>query len=314
MAFDLAFDFRGSVEYVTDPSYGCGVILSHTYPHTYTASNGNSLNAGWTVAPNSCQDKDATNDPRIAGLTYANGQVGTFQIDLASGSNPGAGSYSIDLAAGDPTAVANVSFEIRDDATALITRSGINTSGADNYVDASLASITATTSWTGTPVTKTFASTTCYVLFNITGSGARYDCFNHFRLTQAAAPATLGASLLLLGIPFIRAGLGIAYSLAVDPLVLHLNAAAVGLQFTSGSGKAYSLAVDPLTLHLNLADVGLTFTAPFQYSLAVDPLIVHLNLADVALAYSPFTPPRALPSTSGRSPYLEYRRHRRMGR
>lgn len=366
MAFDLGFNYRSTAGYVTDPSYGVPV-LSETYPHTYTAANGYSINAGWATAP-STADRSNTNDPRIAGINYHGSTDLDFTVDLSSGSAPGAGTYTVDIAMGDAGSSNDDSYLLLDTSTTLIDATnggaGIGGIGAGSFYDATVSIVTASTTWTGATVSKTFATTTAILRLKPIIST---NTVAHFRLTLAASgtaytlavdpmtlhlnaqdvgltvtapqaytlavdPLTLqinpgdvglavtpasqgiGGSLLLLGLQFTRpaTGGGIAYSLAVDPLTLHLNLDDVGLQVSGPT--SYSLAVDPLVLHVNLADVGLTLTAPFQYSLAVDPLVIHLNGGDVGLAYSPFTPPRALPSTSGRSPYLEYRRHRRMGR
>lgn len=178
MAFDMGFDFRSTSGYVTDPSYGVPV-LAETYPHTYTAANGYSINAGWSAAPNAL-DRVNTNDPRIAGANWTSTSK-TFQVDLSSGSAPGAGDYSVDIAAGDPGNSNPVNFDLKDNTTSLIYRSGYFGLAANEFMDATLTEVTATTTWTGTPVTKTFASTTANLVISPDNVG--FSMMAHFRLT-----------------------------------------------------------------------------------------------------------------------------------
>ena len=206
MAFDMGFDFRGTAGAAIDPAYGVPV-LAEIYPNTYTNANGDSINAGWTFGDNvTGADRGPGNDPRIVGINFTanDGTPRNFTIDLASGSAPGAGTYSIDLADGD---AANFShpedFKILDTATVLIdgTNGGAGfTTTQAQYVDATLAIVTATINWTGTPVTKTFATTMAIIRTSIDNLGDN-NCLAHFRLTlqegaEADAQPPSGLSLL----------------------------------------------------------------------------------------------------------------------
>lgn len=364
MAFDMGFDFRNTAGFVTDPAYGVPV-LAEAYPHTYTNGNGLSINAGWSVLPQGAEDRAAGNDPRIAGENFRSnsGPASTFTVDLSSGSAPGAGTYSIDLASGGVNQTSVVDFKLFDNATLLIdgTNGGAGTSiGVGHFLDASLADVTASTTWTGTPVTKTFATTTVNYTMAIDGL-TDFSYLSHLRLTlQGGLSVTVdplvikaglsdvslsltpaatgtGGSLLLLGLQFTRPASGGGLTLTVDPLVVNVNLPDVGL--STNQPIAYSVTVDPLAIQVNLPDVGLALNQHQAYTLAVDPLLISvflpdvgLNLTpqklsitvdtlavtvmlgDVVLSVSPFVPPRTPFLPSGIHPYLEYRRHRRMGR
>jgi hypothetical protein len=187
MPFDLGFNFRNTGGFVTDPAYAVPV-LGETYPHTYTNGNGQSLNAGWD-AIDLGQDRANTNDPRIAGANLISGAGGpcTFTCNLASGSAPGAGAYTVDLACGEQDISRTVDFKVFDSTTMLIdgTNGGAGFSPTTHhYIDATVTDVAATTTWTGTPVAKTFATTTVKFTMAI-HSLSNYDAVAHFRLTLA---------------------------------------------------------------------------------------------------------------------------------
>lgn len=189
MAFDMGFDFRATAGFVTDPAYGVPV-LAEAFPHTYTAGNGNSINAGWSVAPGGSQDRTNTNDARIAGDNFTNnvGVPSVFTVDLSSGSNPGAGTYTIDLAMGDSQAGRVGDFKVKDNTTVLIdgTNGGSGfTTNTGHFIDATLTDVAASVTWTGTAVSKTFSSTTAH-LENGTLNNSLFTLMAHFRLTQSA--------------------------------------------------------------------------------------------------------------------------------
>lgn len=187
MAFDMGFNFRGTAGYVTDQSYAVPV-LAEAYPHTYTNVDGYSVNGGFTGAATTGADRDSTNEARLAGINFqSNGGPDTFQVDLASGSAPGAGDYSVDLAMGDANITRPQSFKLFDTSTLLIdgTNGGAGiTTAEDEYVDATLALVTATTTWTGTPAVKTFATTLVKLTGGIDAIGS-VTTMAHFRLTLA---------------------------------------------------------------------------------------------------------------------------------
>lgn len=206
MSFDMGFNFRGSSGYVTDAAYAVPV-LGEGYPHTYTNGNGQSVNAGGGVSP---LDRDSTNDPRIAGINYnpnSNG-VRTFQVDLSSGSAPGAVTYTIDLAVGDASASHPQWFQVKDSSTVLIDGSGGGsgiTTATDEYVDATLAKVTATTSWTGATVDKTFATTTVNLDHGNTGL-SDVTSLAHFRLTEVTG-ASVAQTMAAINQPIETGGM-----------------------------------------------------------------------------------------------------------
>lgn len=202
MAFDMGFDFRGTAPFVTDPTYGVPV-LGEAYPHTYTASNGNSINAGFdSTAHTTPANRTGTNDPRIAGAVFVGNFISfntNFQVDLSSGSAPGAGTYTVDLAFGDSGAARTHEFKLLDTSTVLIDGtnggSGIATL-TGHFVDATLSDVAATTTWTGATVSKTFATTLAKLGVAYTDLGDN-STYAHFRMTLQAAGASFGSMGLL---------------------------------------------------------------------------------------------------------------------
>lgn len=188
MSFDLGFDFRNSGVFVSDAAFAVPVI-GEAYPHTYTNANGDSINAGFSGATDfGTVNRSNTNDARIAGVNYSgNAAVKTFTVDLSSGSAPGAGTYTVDLAMGDTSGNGDTQkFQLLDNTTVLIdANAGITVAGG-HYVDATLADVAATTSWTGATASKTFATTTVKLTAGVSGSG--YTRYAHFRLTLQGAP------------------------------------------------------------------------------------------------------------------------------
>lgn len=195
----MGFDYRATSSFVTDPSYGVPVLLE-AFPHTYTNGGGFSVNAGITQGFSATVDRSATNDPRIAGVNYQSPSAITaiFKVDLNSGSAPGAGNYSIDLAAGDTPAGRHYSFvQVLDGSTTLINFNG-TTAGGGHYFDATGTDITASSSWTGTPVTKSFATTNAFFQMSSTDD---FACIAHFRMTLQAAGSNVAQHMLtLLGV------------------------------------------------------------------------------------------------------------------
>lgn len=182
MPFDMGFNFRSTAGFVTDQAYAVP-MLAEVYPHTYTNGNGDSVNAGWLNAAENKVDRSNTNDARLAGIGF--GATNDFQVDLSSGSAPGAGTYTIDMAAGDQGGTQTIGFTVRDNTTVLITVPSQSVT-AGHFLDATVADVTASTTWTGATASKTFASTNCNV--HQTGSAI---FLAHFRLTAAGGGANL---------------------------------------------------------------------------------------------------------------------------
>ena len=196
MPFDMGFNYRSSAGYVTDGPEGVPV-LGETYPHTYTNGNGDSINAGWSGSLPATYDHASGNDPRLAGsnviYAFAGGQK-TFTVDLSSGSAPGAGNYIVDLALWGATwETVDDHVWLYDDTTLLLDASNGGSGyklASNHWVDATLADVTATTSWTGTTAPFTYATTTAKLVAGGEGIGF-YTQVAHFRLTLGAAQSVV---------------------------------------------------------------------------------------------------------------------------
>ena len=92
-AWAIGFDFRDTLNYVTDPPGDTYVLPTTAYP-----TNFNGVNFGWTnVTLIQARDRNNQIDPRLAGMNFAsNGSPGTFYVDL-----PASGTYNVSLALGD---------------------------------------------------------------------------------------------------------------------------------------------------------------------------------------------------------------------
>jgi hypothetical protein len=360
MAFDLGFNFRATAPYVTDQSYAVPA-LGEAYPHTYTASNGYSVNAGWDNGSN-VANRSASNDARIAGIFYFDNSAGAnnFKVDLSSGSAPGAGDYAIDLAAGDNNVSQVEDVQVRDTTTVLIdmaTAPGdFVTSGGTKYFDATKTERTATTTWNGVTVTKTFATTLAQLTVALPIGAGGFTCIAHFRLTLASSTtnytlpvssgvftlagqdatltntplSTLGGSLLLLGLQYVRPAtaptlLAATGAFTVTPWDVALTFQPVQITMPVSSGVFTLAGSDaqftqthtfPVTTGaFTLTGQDATFTQQQHiYAMAAATGAFALTGPDAGLVFNHTVPVPPLPSVSGRSPYLEYRRHRRTGR
>ncbi len=197
MPFDFALDFRGSLPYATDPAYA-DAALGENFPHTYTNGNALTINAGWDGSALNYLNLASTNDPRIAGSHFIPNipsKSPVFTFDLSSGSAPGAGTYTIDFASGVPANPSKAYIRVYDD-TAVVIDGGAGTSlAADHYLDASLADVGATTTWTGATANKVFATTTMKFRLNpdaIDNAFADNSGIAHFRLTLATVASGWG--------------------------------------------------------------------------------------------------------------------------
>jgi hypothetical protein len=197
MPFDMGFDFRSTAGYVTDPAYGVPV-LAEAYPHTYTNTNGDSINAGWLQTPRSTLDESNTVDARLAGFNQVysdtNGGIGEFKIDLASGSAPGAGSYTVDMADGAvPHASATDLLQIKDNTTVISTPiASLTATIAGHFIDVTGVDRTpGSSSWDLVRQTAsvTFATTTAILRIENTSYSGNATQFAHFRLTLQGGAA-----------------------------------------------------------------------------------------------------------------------------
>jgi hypothetical protein len=178
----MGWNFRSTAGFVSDTA-DCVPMLAEVYPHTYTNANGYSLNAGWVSVAENKVDRASGNDPRLAGIGF--GGTRDMQIDLSSGSAPGAADYVVDLAAGDQGGTQTIGLLVKDNTTTFITVPSQSVS-AGHFLDATVTDVTASTNWTGTTVNRTFASTTCMITQN---SAAIF--LAHFRLALASAASSI---------------------------------------------------------------------------------------------------------------------------
>ena len=197
MAFDMGWNFRGTVGYVTDDSHYGVFVFGEAYPHTYTNGDGQSVNAGWGADESGFSfDRNSGNDPRLAGIIFCpNNTTKIFHVDLSSGSAPGSGPYTAEISIGDAASGQfNNVYVVKDGTTAFISQGPLNTS-SQHFLDSAGTDLTNVT-WPGSHevLARTFATTDCYVEIGdggTPGSGAESTCLTHFRLTlQAAGGAT----------------------------------------------------------------------------------------------------------------------------
>lgn len=274
MPFDMGFDFRSSAAFVTDPAYAVAAVQFQGYPYTFTNANGDSINAGWQSGdPSSFEDHDNTNDPRIAGDNYmAPNTAGEFTVDLSSGSAPGAGTYTIDLAIGSAGWSKTHTFDIRDDSTVLIDGTAGYTTAIDHYIDATLNDVAATTTWTGTTVNKTFATTTCRIMLDPNANGD-FAFIAHFRLTKQATAYTLALDAAMLTLTGQAVSPRATRQLALGTAHLTTTGQATGLQ------AARQLALDTASLTLTGQAAGLVR----GYTMAMDPALLTVAGQDTTL-------------------------------
>ena len=91
-SWQQGFDFRNTKNFVTDPSGSTYVLPGTVYPTTV-----NGVTFGWTKNSTTGRGRNASLDPRLAGVNFANnGSPATFYVDL-----PLPGTYDLSLALGD---------------------------------------------------------------------------------------------------------------------------------------------------------------------------------------------------------------------
>lgn len=172
MTWTMGFDFRTTAGLVTDPA-DCVCVAGEAYPHLYTNSNGDSVNAGWSASVLTYDSGNyAGNDPRVIGGNYHGNDSSSvyFQVDLSSGNCPGAGDYLINLAMGLFDFGQKQSFKLMDNATMLLdgTNGGSGYATAQyRFIDATLATAVNGPPYGGTPALFTFSSTTLKLIMSI---------------------------------------------------------------------------------------------------------------------------------------------------
>ena len=113
------FDFRGTLNFVTDPPGATGIVGNTTYP-----TQGGLTTYGWLyTATVTSLNRNSSTDPRLAGINYVtNGTPAPFYVDL-----PAPGTYSISLAMGDdgyPACGVQCYIQFLDGDTVLATVTG----------------------------------------------------------------------------------------------------------------------------------------------------------------------------------------------
>ena len=113
------FDFRGSLNFVTDPPGATGVVLDTIFPTV-----GGLTTYGWSyTATFEVLNRNNSIDPRLAGAHQVNnGTPGQFYVDL-----PAPGTYSLSLAMGDdgyPACAVQCQVQFLDGSNLLATVTG----------------------------------------------------------------------------------------------------------------------------------------------------------------------------------------------
>ena len=113
------FDFRGSLNFVTDPPGATGVVLDTIFPTV-----GGLTTYGWSyTATFEVLNRNNSVDPRLAGAHQVNnGTPGQFYVDL-----PAPGTYSLSLAMGDdgyPACAVQCQVQFLDGSNLLATVTG----------------------------------------------------------------------------------------------------------------------------------------------------------------------------------------------
>jgi hypothetical protein len=177
------FNFRSTVAFVTDGANQIEVENSSPnglYPTT-NSIGGDSVTYGWDIAT-TIRDRVNTNDPRLAGMHFANSASGNlnFRVDL-----PAAGTYKYRLAIGDGS-FAQPAMQVRIyDNTTLLTNVNVGTSVANHFIDATGNDLTNVT-WPGSnaQVTQSFATT--ILIMRISGDVTNTTCIAHLEVEQAS--------------------------------------------------------------------------------------------------------------------------------
>ncbi len=136
------FDFRNTLNFVTDPPGDLGVLPTNLYP-----TQGNGVTYGWVnTSVIYGRNRIATQDPRLAGINYAmNGTPATFKVEL-----PAAGTYNLSLALGDAgyqSCWVQCQIQFFDGTTLLATVA--RGSDSQNYFDDAKANNWSAAAWPG---------------------------------------------------------------------------------------------------------------------------------------------------------------------
>lgn len=190
-AFDVGFDHRDTLAYVSDAS--CCVFVKGTnsaqtaYPTTTTV-NGSSTTYGWetNTANQDSRDRNNTYDPRIAGIVFQpnTGLQSTFRVDL-----PATGVYSLQIVTGDQgggNAGSNY-LVVNDTNTTRYTLTGSPcASDSTHFTDATCTQF-AGPSYQGSPGTTgnlTFTTTILRIVIGSVANTSGNTFLAHLRITR----------------------------------------------------------------------------------------------------------------------------------
>lgn len=190
---DIGLNFRSTSGYVTDGTDETYVLSSDSYPTTRGG-----VTFGWVGSCNSA-NRDSGVDRRLAGINYcANDNTErTFRVDLDS-----TGDWEIYAAFGDTNSSQFIWFEFIDN----VTRFGDCNEGdsfstnVDNYLDATCTN-RSEADWPGNnaALSRTFGSTTFFVVFGPTSGGSGNTTITHLRLVKVASSSAAMATMMMMG-------------------------------------------------------------------------------------------------------------------
>ena len=188
-AFDVAFDFRATQAYVSDPAYATHQLVNSSgvpaemYPTTRTV-NGSAVTFGWesgTTNLGAGRDRSSSADARLAGINQvgaAKSGNAVWRLDL-----PAAGTSDLDLAVGDAGNAQVQNVEIQDGTTAVISIANVATT-AGAFIDASGTLRSSAANWVAAhaPRRITFSSTIVRVVLK--PPSASSSTIAHVRVTR----------------------------------------------------------------------------------------------------------------------------------
>lgn len=190
MAFPQGIDFRATSGFVTDTGSNYAELTQGNPSGNYPTVTPQGNTVGFVSSITDHRDRNAGDDPRIAGTSFPNGGAWTYRIDL-----PAAGAYDIFAGLGDGSYAATVNLTVLDNATTLYTLGNTSTGAGNSFADISGAVSTAA-NWpttggetAGNKITKTFAST--IALFQTTGGAV---CHLFIQASGAPAGRTIAAA------------------------------------------------------------------------------------------------------------------------
>ena len=196
-ATDFGFDFRSTVGFVTDPNYASFVDSTQTYPQTYTNGLSLTIVGGWeSLNGVNCQsgisvtNRNAGNDPRLAGIAFPTGgnAGGTgfqciFRVDL-----PSTGAWTVAFAGGDASNGQNIYVQFADNGSVFATCS--NTATTSNHFADANCTVFTEANWitSNTTVTHTFTSTKLEMLVGPNSSAGSNSSTIAFLRVTASSP------------------------------------------------------------------------------------------------------------------------------